>query len=420
MARLLIAVSFALSLLPLIAAAAEKPDRYDLRIDADISYVDASGLPSWTEGFVGKLRYDDKTDGLVISRAFVDYSMRFTDTIKAKVALEIYNDDLGAVADFTEAYLEWRVLPQSANRYRLKFGAFYPRISLENTGASWSSPYTLNSSAINTWVAEELRTFGVELAASRRPERFGGTHTFSVQGSVFWNNDPAGSLLAWKGWSLHDRQSRFRDRLPLPPLPVLEPDEMFEKQDPYVTPFREIDDRVGYYLNGEWRFANFFLLRAMHYDNGGEPTADKNGQYAWATKFDHIGVQMTLPADIVLIFQWMRGATDMGDVIDGAHELDVDYNSNFVLLSRSFGKHRISARIDHFEISDNDETFEDDNQEKGNAWTVSYQFAYSERMTMAVEWLQIKTHRSAWKYYDIDTDATERQLQLTLKLRFGN
>lgn len=420
MVRLLIAVLFAVSLLlPLTTTAAEKPARYALRIDADISYVDTSGLPSWAEGFVGKLRYDDETDGLVLSRAFVDYSLRLTDTVQANVALEIYDDDLGAVADFTEAYLEWRVLPRSANRYRFKLGAFYPRISLENSGASWSSPYTLSSSAINTWVAEELRTFGVELAVSRRPEMFGGTHTFSAQGAVFWNNDPAGSLLAWKGWSVHDRQSRFGDELPLAPLPQIQPGRMFEAQDPYVAPFREVDDRAGYYLNGEWRFANFFLLRAMHYDNGGDPTVLENGQYAWATKFDHIGLRMALPADISLIFQWMRGSTDMGPVIDGARAVDVDYDSNFVLLSRAFGKHRFSARYDHFEVSQNDQTVEDNNQENGHAWTVSYQFDYSDHATVAVEWLQIKTHRCGWSYYGIDTDATERQLQFTLKLRFG-
>ena len=46
------------------AAAAETPDRYKLQTGIDVSYVDASGYQSWTEGFVGKLRYDDNNDGL--------------------------------------------------------------------------------------------------------------------------------------------------------------------------------------------------------------------------------------------------------------------------------------------------------------------------------------------------------------------
>ena len=104
----------------------------------------------------------------------------------------------------------------------------------------------LNSSAINTWVAEELRSTGAEFTLSRRPSGLGGAHTFSINVAAFMGNDPAGSLLAWKGWSVHDRQSRFSDDLPLPPLPQIQPDGMFSEQDPYVEPFQEIDDEVSY------------------------------------------------------------------------------------------------------------------------------------------------------------------------------
>ena len=141
MVRLL---SFVASLSALIislptAAQTESANRHRYTIGADISYVDTSSLKSWTEGFVGKLRFDEEIDGLVLSRAFVDYEGRVTDTLDAKIALEIYADDIGSPIDFTEAYLEWRPVPRSANRYRLKFGAFYPRISLENTDAGWTS-----------------------------------------------------------------------------------------------------------------------------------------------------------------------------------------------------------------------------------------------------------------------------------------
>jgi len=202
------------------ASAAEAPDRYRLRTGIDVSYIDASGYTSWTEGSVGKLRYDDSNEGLMISRAFADYEFQVVDTLKIHAVVQAYDDDIGSALDFTEAYVEWRPVPRSENRYRLKVGAFYPRISLENVAAGWSSPYTISSSAINTWVAEELRTIGAEMSVSRRPAIFGGAHTISLQGAIFYGNDPAGSLLAWKGWSVHDRQSRFGDELPLPPLPI--------------------------------------------------------------------------------------------------------------------------------------------------------------------------------------------------------
>ncbi|MBT8099926.1 MAG: hypothetical protein KJO82_09255, partial [Gammaproteobacteria bacterium] len=133
---------------------------HDVAWGTDLGYVWLSGRPSWTGGSVGKFRYQD--DGAQLSRSFLDYRGRWTDTLDAHIVLEGYDDELGAAVDFTEAYLEWRPVPRSATRYRLKIGAFYPRISLENEAAGWSSPYTLNSSAINTWVAEELRSFGAE------------------------------------------------------------------------------------------------------------------------------------------------------------------------------------------------------------------------------------------------------------------
>ena len=151
------------------SAAAEAPDRYKLRTGIDVSYLDASGYTSWTEGSVGKLRYDDNNDGLIFGWAFADYDFRLADTLKVHAAVEAYDDDIGSTLGFTQAYVEWRPVPRSENRFWLKVSAFYPRISLENVAAWWSSPYTISSSAINTWVAEELRTFGAEMSVSRRP-----------------------------------------------------------------------------------------------------------------------------------------------------------------------------------------------------------------------------------------------------------
>ncbi len=421
MARVLTQVSVIFSVFAALSAvAAEAPDRYKLWTGIDVSYVDASGHQSWTEGFVGKLRYDDDTDGLMFSRAFADYEFQVVDTLKVHAAVEAYDDDIGSAIDFTEAYVEWWPVPRSENRYRLKVGAFYPRISLENTSAGWSSPYSMSSSAINTWVAEELRTVGAELSVSRRPAMFGGTHTISLQGAIFYGNDPTGSLLAWKGWSVHDRQSRFGDELPLPPLPVIQSGMLFDGQDPYVAPFREIDGEAGYYVSGEWRFSQQLLIRAMHYDNRADPTADEDGQYAWTTKFQHIGAHAVLPGDWELLFQWMTGSTVMGDVTNGARELDVEFDSMYLMLTKAFDRHRLSVRYDKFEVTDNDQTLQDDNAEDGNAWTLAYFYDYSDKVSFGAESLSIKTDRFGWTNYGLDPTRTEKQFQLTARLRFGN
>ena len=394
--------------------------RWEYVLGTDLSYVNTSGHPSWAEGSAGKLRYDDRTNGFTVSRAFGDYKLRIADTLDARLVGEAYSDGIGSGLDFTQAYIEWRPLTLSPNRYRLKVGAFYPRISLENTGPAWSSPYTISSSAINTWLAEEVRIFGAEFSVSRRPQILGGLHTFTLNGAAFWNNDPTGALVSWKGWSLHDRQTRFDDRLPLPPLPQIRPDGRFWRQDPFLIPFMEIDDTAGFYVNGEWQMGNRFLVRAGIYDNMADPMGLEDRQYAWYTEFSHLGLQAALPGDVGLIAQWMSGETVMGPEINGANVVDVEFASYFVLLTKALGQHRITARFDHFDVGENDQFPLDNNSEKGRAWTMSYQFDLREHVGLAAEWLKVRTTRPAWVYNDLETDKSEQQLQLSIQLRFGN
>jgi hypothetical protein len=278
----------------------------------------------------------------------------------------------------------------------------------------------MSPSAINTWIGEEVRTVGAELSISRRLEMFGGSHTLSLQGAVFTGNDLTGGLIAWKGWSVHDRQSRFGDELPLPPLPQIQPGMLFERQNPYVEPFMEIDDEPGFYINGEWVVSKRFLIRLTHYDNRTDPLAYAEGQIGWETDFDHAGIKVTLPGDIGLIAQWMQGGTVWGPVINGTHVVDADFYSEFVLLTKSFARHRISARYDWFEVADNDQVPLDDNSEYGHAWTFAYLFEASDHVSLAVEALNIFSYREAWQYYGLDGEQTERQLQLCVRLRFGN
>ncbi len=195
---------------------------------------------------------------------------------------------------------------------------------------------------------------------------------------------------------------------------------MFEAQDPYVTPFREIDNRAGFYVNGEWQLGQQLRVRAMHYDNRADPTTIDDGQYAWTTKFEHIGAHLVLPDNWELLFQWMVGSTVMGPVIDGAHAVDTEFDAKYLMLSKSYDRHRLSARYDRFEVTQNDDTDDDNNPDDGHAWTIAYFYDYSDMMSFGAEALYIKTHHCGWQYYGIDTVRSEEQFQLTLRLRFGN
>ena len=385
----------------------------------DLSLVNSSGHPSWLEGSAGKLRFDPAHDGAAVSRGFFDYQARLGSTVTAHVLSEVYFDNHGSTVDLTEAYVDWRPMTVTSTRYRIKAGAFYPRISLENVGPGWSSPYSINPSAINTWVGEELRAVGTELTLSRRLAALGNLHTVALQVALFGGNDPAGGLMAWKGWSIHDRQSRLNDEIPLPPIPRIQPGDWWEDQDPFITPLLEIDEAPGYYVNLEWRYGSKLLVRAMHYDNRADPEGIENNQFAWWTYFDHLGIQMTLPGDVGLLAQWMDGFTAWGRLTNGVYSVDNEFRSSYVLLTRKFERHRLTVRYDDFQVTEADVTPLDENRETGHAWTVAYRFNPTERVALAAEWLEIRSIRPAWLYFGLSEARTEKQFQLALQLRFG-
>src|SRR5690606_38369148 len=213
-----------------------------------------------------------------------------------------YIDDEAGGADVTEAYVEWRPVPRSSNRHRFRAGAFYPPLSLENGGPAWSSPFGLSFSAVNTWLGEEIRPVGVEWSMRRRLG-LGSPHELGAFASGFYGNDPAGTLLFYRGWSLHDRQSRLGDRLPMPPAPVWQNGAVIGHTPQKLRPFHEIDHEPGAYAGLEWRYARRGLVQLSHYDNRADPNAYAGGQWGWRTAFDQLGVQIALPYDFGLLAQ---------------------------------------------------------------------------------------------------------------------
>jgi len=159
-------------------------------------------------------------------------------------------------------------------------------------------------------------------------------------------------------------------------------------------------------------------VRITHYDNRTDPFGYEDGQLAWETSFKQLGVKATLPGDVGLIAQWMDGYTVWGRLTDGIHAVDNGFESQFVLLTRSFDRHRFSLRYDHFKITEEDQIPFDENSENGRAWTVSYRYDFNKNFTLAAEWLEITSDRPAWAYFDLAEKKSEQQVQLTLRMRF--
>ncbi len=203
--------------------------------------------------------------------------------------------------DLTEAYLEYRPYPAGGWRSRVKIGAFYAPISLEHRAAGWTNPYLISSSAINTWVGEELRTIGAEYSLEWLGTRSGHDFDAGVVAGIYGYNDPAGILVASRGWALHDRQTTLFGEV----------GEAGNGPVPGRVLFKEIDSRPGYYVGAQLRYLDRAELRFMHYDNRADPEEFDPGinDFAWLTYFDSIGLRVETAGGWTFISQWLRGET---------------------------------------------------------------------------------------------------------------
>ena len=75
-----------------------------------------------------------------------------------------------------------------------------------------------------------------------------------------------------------------------------------------------------------------------------------------------------------------------------------DFQSFFLLLSKHIGRHRFTVRYDNFSADDHDNTFMDNNDERGHAWTLAYFWNARPNLQLGMEWLQVDSRRTARVY----------------------
>jgi hypothetical protein len=356
------------------------------------------------------------------ARIAFDYVGSITPTLAVHAVIDAVDSGTGGI-DVTEAFLELRPVPRSPFRYQLRAGAFYPPLSLENSGPAWTSPYSESFSAINTWVGEELRTVGAEWRVGHSIGPRARQRDLQFIAATYYANDPAGALLSWRGWALHQRQSRLGDAIPLPVLPQIAPDMMFNRQALATEPFVETDHRPGYYYGLEFKLSSRARIIALHYDNHADPKSLKDGHYGWTTRFNHVGAQFELPAGLGLIVQWLDGTTAMGPVsppaAEGYHVVDNGIASAFALLTKQHQRQRWTLRFDDFSVTDYDLIPLDNNDESGHAWTIGWQFEPDGNWLLGVDWQQLELTRPALAYAGLPIAYSENLLRLGIRYRLS-
>jgi len=341
--------------------------------------------------------------------------------LNAYINSESGNDN---VLGLTEGFLKYRTVPNDDGyRLQIRAGIFYPEISLENHAFAWASQNTLNSSFINTWIGEEIRVLGSEFKLTRLGRINNNKFDLSLSGSVFANNDPAGALLAWHGWTMSSRQTLWTEKRPITWFPARAMGDVLSEQAADSDPFFELDGRLGYHLRSEWSLHNKGSISVGYYDNNAVPYEVEKGQYGWRTQFYHLGIQWRLSSALSLTSQYMIGSTLMQSA-PGVDVVNNDYESVFTALTYRWHqllgtkKHQSTIRLEYFSVDDKDDTVGDNNNEHGHALTLNHTYRFSKHWFLACEYNVIDSYRPARVYENQSVDLVEQQLQLAARYFF--
>ena len=110
----------------------------------------------------------------------------------------------------------------------------------------------------------------------------------SLIGALICCNDPAGVLIADRGWAMDDRPIGLFERVRLPDATL----RIFRAPVPGRTGmFDEIDGIVGWYAGAAWQMAGIGKLTVPRYDNQADPAATSTRDMAWGTKFWSFGAR---------------------------------------------------------------------------------------------------------------------------------
>ncbi len=379
---------------------------WEIAADVRVQWSDAT--PSFLEGGLGKLRASD-TLSLGTTRLTIGVVQPIGETWRLLGNATLSADDPDEPGDVTEAYLEYRPYPRAAWRVRGRIGAFYAPISLENRSAGWESPYLLSSSALNAWIGEELRTVGGELQIDWLGSRAKRDLDVGLVMGVYGWNDFAGAFLAARGFRAQDRQTGLFATVAQPGL------KAYSRE-----PFLESDHRPGHYVGVRSLIAGRLELRALRYDNRGDPTVyvPRVEDFVWNTRFNAIGMRLETPAGWTLIAQHLSGDTA---IAPAGSRIDWDYDASFVLLSRALGhRHRLSARYDDFSLRRRTPGYAPSNSDDGDGWTLAWLFDATDEWRFATEWQRFRSDSSKRALLlGVDPDVLESRIEISIRRKFG-
>ncbi|MEA2490370.1 MAG: hypothetical protein QOH21_2162 [Acidobacteriota bacterium] len=231
-----------------------------------------------------------------------------------------------------EAYAE-KNLNVGDDRVRIVAGAFFLPTSRENIDSLWETPYTLTASALNSWLGEEFRPIGVDVAYRHRTAASG---TFTGGATLFGGNDTFGEILIGRGWAMHDRWTLLGEHVPTRP-------------NHYTSISAETDHRLGWSARAKWN-NDAGSIQLTRIDNRSD--ALQYGElFNWATRFNLAGADYTW-GDWTVAGEGGWGTTA---IVTARGRFSSEIAAGYVLVSRRVKKFRVTLRADEYQVRDDRE-----------------------------------------------------------------
>jgi hypothetical protein len=374
---------------------------FDFDAFGDARVVKAPDSRSWRDGGLGKQRYGDGNVSPELGEISAIGTAQLSPEISA-YAHARYEPTQRSAVDLVEAYARYRPVSTTPLRWSVKAGAFFPPVSLENEGIGWTSLWTLTPSAINSWVGEELRTLGGEAQLEWR----GVEHQLEATAALFGVNDPAGVLLADRGWAFGDHPTGLFDHNRLPDA-IVRPGQAAPV---FSQPFQEIDGRVGWYSGLSWRWLDYGRIAVLYYNNEADPSAS-SGQFAWRTEFWSLGAETRID-DVVVKAQLMLGNTV---IAPRGRSNRTDFEAAYLLVGWDLGPWRVAGRVDQFGTNGSASSGADMG-ESGYAGTAALTWRPRGWLRITGELLHIDSDRQQRTLVGLPAHARDTQLQLAFRL----
>jgi hypothetical protein len=365
---------------------------------------------SWADGGLGKTRFGGGGTTAACVQAAVVATAQLTPSLLALANVQYQTTGKNAFSAL-EAYLRYRPVSTTPLRWSVKLGEFFMPVSLENDAIGWTSPWTLTPSAIDGWIGEELRTIGAEA----RIEWRGTGQTFEGIAALVRENDPAGELLAARGWALADLTSGIGSRVREPDVYAIDNGDAIPLR---FDPFLENDGRTGWYAGASWRATGLGRIAVLRYDNEADPSTHSGGAspvFSWHTEFWSGGAELDL-GDVVLLGQAMSGSTE---IAPSPHfRTTTGFRAAYLLAGWNRGALRPAIRVDVFSTDQLPRSIDARVREHGEAATLALNWRPREWLRVTGEALFVRSTRNARIEEGIASLQNDRQLQLSARLLF--